>query len=302
MDSPTLVRASRCDHELSPRLPRRQFRRRRQACGAGAHSHPSSRQAGGLPRARYPRRRRPLRPGRPGGERSGMARGHCLLAAPVAEPARALIAPYLDAVAGLNPAGRLVTYPGSPALMLALLRPQDRLIACELEPNAAAALARHLGRDRRSKAIALDGWTALNAYVPPKAPRPGADRSAFRGRGRFSPRLAQGLEAAHRKWPGGSYLLWYPIKERAARRPGAAAAALRDRQEFSRRDRVAVSPGSNPPRRLRSDRGQSAWTLAERARRAAAGAGDDPGGQGRRPPRRLARRRKLVRHFSTALV
>ena len=27
-------------------------------------------------------------------------------------------------------------------------------------------------------------------------------------------RLAHGLEAAHRKWAGGSYLLWYPIKPR----------------------------------------------------------------------------------------
>jgi 23S rRNA (adenine2030-N6)-methyltransferase len=175
--------------------------------------------------------------------REGIAR---LLAASVAEPARALIAPYLDAVAGLNPAGRLVTYPGSPALVLALLRPQDRLIACELEPNAAAALARHLGRDRRSKAIALDGWTALNAYVPPKERRglvlidpPFEDEGDF-------PRLAQGLEAAHRKWPGGSYLLWYPIKERSA--PDALTRRLRRsgiakilRAEVS----IAVSPGSN---------------------------------------------------------
>jgi 23S rRNA (adenine2030-N6)-methyltransferase len=28
-------------------------------------------------------------------------------------------------------------------------------------------------------------------------------------------RLAQGLAAAHRKWPTGCYLLWYPIKEPA---------------------------------------------------------------------------------------
>ena len=38
-------------------------------------------------------------------------------------------------------------------------------------------------------------------------------------------RLAQGLETAHRKWPGGTYLLWYPIKERD--RPDALARRLR---------------------------------------------------------------------------
>src|SRR5712691_11545423 len=78
---------------------------------------------------------------------------------PIGEGARALLAPYLDVVAGLNAAGRLTTYPGSPALARAFLRPQDRLVACELEPNAAAALMRNLDGDRRSKALALDGWT-----------------------------------------------------------------------------------------------------------------------------------------------
>jgi 23S rRNA (adenine2030-N6)-methyltransferase len=179
-----------------------------------------------------------------GGEwRAGIGR---LLAAPVGEPARALLAPYLEAVARLNPAGSLTTYPGSPALVLSLLRPQDRLIACELEPAAAAALARHLGRDRRSKALALDGWTALNAYVPPKERRGLVliDPS-FEDEGDF-PRLAEGLEAAHRKWPGGSYLLWYPIKERAG--PDTLARRLRRsgigkilRAEI----RIAPSPGSN---------------------------------------------------------
>jgi 23S rRNA (adenine2030-N6)-methyltransferase len=175
--------------------------------------------------------------------REGIGR---LFDAPIAEPARTLLAPYLDAVAALNPAGRLTTYPGSPALVLALLRPQDRLIACELEPKAAAALARNLARDRRSKALALDGWTALNAYVPPKERRglvlidpPFEDEGDF-------PRLAQGLESAHRKWPGGSYLLWYPIKERSA--PDALARRLRRsgiakilRAEIS----IAAAPGSN---------------------------------------------------------
>jgi 23S rRNA (adenine2030-N6)-methyltransferase len=140
------------------------------------------------------------------------------------EGAHALLAPYLDAVAALNDGGRLTTYPGSPALVRAFLRAQDRLTACELEPTAAAALARNLHGDRRSKAITIDGWTALNAYVPPKERRglvlidpPFEDPGDF-------PRLAQALEAAHRKWASGSYLLWYPIKEREA--PDALARRL----------------------------------------------------------------------------
>jgi 23S rRNA (adenine2030-N6)-methyltransferase len=148
-----------------------------------------------------------------------------LLAAPADEVLRPLLAPYLDVVASHNPAGRLATYPGSPALMRAFLRAQDRLVACELEPNAASALKRSLDQDRRIKVIAIDGWTALNAYVPPKERRglvlidpPFEDADDFS-------RLAQGLETAHRKWAQGTYLLWYPIKTRE--QPDALARRLR---------------------------------------------------------------------------
>jgi 23S rRNA (adenine2030-N6)-methyltransferase len=154
--------------------------------------------------------------------REGIGR---LVGATIGEGARALLAPYLDAVTTLNGTDKLSTYPGSPALVRAFLRPQDRLVACELEPNAAAALKRYLGRDPRAKAVAIDGWTALNAYVPPNERRglvlidpPFEDTTEFA-------RLAHGLEAAHRKWAGGSYLLWYPIKEREG--PDVLARRLR---------------------------------------------------------------------------
>jgi 23S rRNA (adenine2030-N6)-methyltransferase len=139
--------------------------------------------------------------------------------------AHAFLAPYLDAVAAFNPGGKLRTYPGSPLIAENLLRPQDRLIACELEPRAAALLAAALRADRRAKALAIDGWTALGAYVPPKERRglvvidpPFEDAADFT-------RLSNALSAAHRKWPTGIYLLWYPIKERRA--PDALARRLR---------------------------------------------------------------------------
>ena len=148
-----------------------------------------------------------------------------LVAAPLGEPARLLLAPYLDAIAAFNNPGSLTCYPGSPALVRAFLRAQDRLLACELEPNAAAALARYLAGDRRSKALAIDGWTALHAYVPPKERRGLVlvDPS-FEDAGDFA-RLGEALEAAQRKWAGGTYLLWYPVKERAG--PDALARRLR---------------------------------------------------------------------------
>jgi 23S rRNA (adenine2030-N6)-methyltransferase len=142
--------------------------------------------------------------------RNGIGR---LLHSEIDAPVRALLSPYLDAVAALNHDGDLATYPGSPMFVQALLRGQDRLIACELEPHAAAALERHLRGDTRAKAIAIDGWKALLAYVPPKERRGLVlIDPPFEQPGEFS-RLAQGLAAAHRKWPGGVYLMWYPIKD-----------------------------------------------------------------------------------------
>jgi 23S rRNA (adenine2030-N6)-methyltransferase len=143
------------------------------------------------------------------------------LPAPVAE----LLAPYLEVIGALNERGRLTTYPGSPALARAALRAQDRLVACELEPQAAAALARNLAGDARIKTLRLDGWTAVAAFVPPKERRglvlvdpPFEEEREFA-------RLARALSAAHRKWATGIYMLWYPIKGRAE--PDALAKALR---------------------------------------------------------------------------
>lgn len=129
--------------------------------------------------------------------------------------ADALLTPYLDIVAGINRQSEARVYPGSPLIVAALLRPQDRLLACELEPKAAHALTGALRGVTGAKALAVDGWTALRAYVPPKERRglvlvdpPFEEPSEF-------VRLANGLSAAYRKWPTGIYMLWYPIKDRA---------------------------------------------------------------------------------------
>jgi 23S rRNA (adenine2030-N6)-methyltransferase len=134
--------------------------------------------------------------------------------AELSPPIKALLAPYLDTVATLNPDGQLAVYPGSPALTQAMLRPHDRLIACELEPQAAATLENQLRGDKRAKAVAIDGWTALGAFVPPKERRGLVlIDPPFEQPDEFS-RLAREF-AAHRKWPTGTYLLWYPIKDAA---------------------------------------------------------------------------------------
>jgi len=151
-------------------------------------------------------------PSRTGEWRGGIGR---LMEATLAPAARDLLAPYLDAIAALNPDG-LKSYPGSPALVQAWLRPDDRLTACEREPIAAQALAEQLRGDNRIRAVAIDGYTALNAYVPPKERRgvvlvdpPYEQPDEF-------DRLTEALANARRKWPTGIYLVWYPIKDARA--------------------------------------------------------------------------------------
>jgi len=147
---------------------------------------------------------------RTGEWRSGIAR---LLAAALTPAVRDLLKPYLDAVASFNSGPEVTAYPGSPVLAQCLMRAQDRLIACELEPVAAQALAVRMRGDERATAVAIDGYVALNAYVPPKERRGMVLVDApFEQPGEFE-RLADGLARAHRKWPTGIYALWYPIKD-----------------------------------------------------------------------------------------
>ena len=181
---------------------------------------------------------------RTGEWRDGIGR---LAAAELAPQVRELIAPYLDVVTGFNRGTPIITYPGSPALARALLRRQDRLTACELESGAARTLADQLGGDLRIKVIAIDGWTALKAYVPPKERRGLVlIDPAFEQPDEFT-RLADALIAAHRKWPTGIYQLWYPIKDR---REGEAFARRLADSGIPKILRVEVEVAPIDPERL----------------------------------------------------
>jgi 23S rRNA (adenine2030-N6)-methyltransferase len=145
--------------------------------------------------------------------RTGIGR---LMNARLDAPAAALLSPYLEAVRAVNPDGELKNYPGSPVIARHLLRRQDRLSAMELHPEDAARLKARFEGDFQTRVIELDGWLALGAHLPPKEKRGLAlVDPPFEKEGEFE-RLAAGLMRAHRRWPGGIYALWYPIKDRKA--------------------------------------------------------------------------------------
>jgi 23S rRNA (adenine2030-N6)-methyltransferase len=160
-------------------------------------------------------------------ERTGEWRGGIgrLTAGSVPPAAERALAPYREALASCGAAAGAAVYPGSPLIALALMRPQDRLVACELEPAAAAALSGHLARDVRAKAVAIDGWTALAAYIPPKERRGVVlIDPPYEAADEFE-RLTARLATACRKWPTGIFLAWYPIKDRKG--PDRLAQGLR---------------------------------------------------------------------------
>jgi 23S rRNA (adenine2030-N6)-methyltransferase len=151
---------------------------------------------------------------RRGGEwLTGIAR---IMQARFSGPTAALLKPYLDVVRAFNEGRELTAYPGSPLIARALLRPQDRLTACEVEVNARKHLIDALRRDPQARVVDLDGWLALKAFVPPNERRGVVlIDPPFEAKDEFD-RLAHGFAAAFAKWPTGVYLLWYPVKSRRA--------------------------------------------------------------------------------------
>jgi 23S rRNA (adenine2030-N6)-methyltransferase len=106
-------------------------------------------------------------------------------------------------------------YPGSPWLLRAVARPQDRLAFCELQPDECAALRAEFQFSSRISVQQLDGYTALRAMLPPP------ERRAlvlidppFESQDEFA-RIAVGLREGLRRLPGGTFAVWFPLTERA---------------------------------------------------------------------------------------
>jgi 23S rRNA (adenine2030-N6)-methyltransferase len=141
----------------------------------------------------------------------------------------AALADYVGLVRSLG------LYPGSPTIVRALLRSDDRLACCELHPEDAGALRRRFGGDRLVAVHHRDAWEALGALLPPKERRglvlidpPFEDPREFS-------RLTEGLTVGWRRFRGGVFAAWYPIKQRATARQ-----FLTDIQASGMRDIVAA--------------------------------------------------------------
>ena len=142
--------------------------------------------------------------------REGIAR--VLKSAPP-DPVAELMRPYLEAVGPHRAEGRLIAYPGSPAIAQALMRPQDRIALCEANPDEREALVAALGHDRRLSIVGTDGYVALNAYLPPKERRGIVLIDPPFEAPDEADRVVRALERALGKWPSGTLIVWRPIRE-----------------------------------------------------------------------------------------
>ena len=138
----------------------------------------------------------------------------------VAEGVPAAVREYLELVQRFDrAAGNLGEtprfYPGSPLLVQALARPQDRLALCEMQPAECAALRGEFAGAPRVSVHEMDGYVALRAMLPPP------ERRAlvlidppFEAQDEYE-RIGAGLREGLRRFGSGTFAVWYPLTDRA---------------------------------------------------------------------------------------
>ncbi len=127
----------------------------------------------------------------------------------------ALLARYLQAVAAHRERFGHSHYPGSFALSLARRRAQDRCVAYELHPADYEALRSFVRGERNVACLREDGFKGVLAHVPPKERRAAVlidPPYELEHEYEDAPRA---IERAYRKFPTGTYALWYPVVRRA---------------------------------------------------------------------------------------
>ncbi|KRG83974.1 MULTISPECIES: 23S rRNA (adenine(2030)-N(6))-methyltransferase RlmJ [Stenotrophomonas] len=132
---------------------------------------------------------------------------------------------YLRAIQANNPVGGLIAYPGSPLLAAQAMREQDRLAACELQPEEAAALKELFARDRRVQVLAANGYDSIRALLPPKAGAAKIGRALvlvdppYEVQDAEYPQIIATLREILTRMPQAQCAVWYPIKQRRSLLP-----------------------------------------------------------------------------------
>jgi 23S rRNA (adenine2030-N6)-methyltransferase len=106
-------------------------------------------------------------------------------------------------------------YPGSPWLVYPMLRPRDRMVLHEAQPEEHVILRAEFEGLPRVRVEATDGYAAIRANLPPRErralvlidpPFEAGDEFAL---------IQAALEEGLRRLPAGTFAVWYPLSERA---------------------------------------------------------------------------------------
>lgn len=131
-----------------------------------------------------------------------------------AKNAPELVAEYISCIQKLNKnANEYHLYPGSPEIVKTFLRPNDRMVLCELHPDDYKTLKRYYAHKKQVAIHNQDAYQSLKSLLPPKEKRglilidP-----PYENKDEFSKILEALTQALHR-FETGVYAIWYPIKD-----------------------------------------------------------------------------------------
>lgn len=124
------------------------------------------------------------------------------------------VADYLNTVKQFNADGRVRVYPGSPWISQTLLRPQDKLKLFEVHPTDAKLLSKQveeLGKGKQIEVLRRSGFDGLKALLPPPSRRGAVLIDPSYELKTDYPAVLDCLEDALKRFPTGTYAVWYPV-------------------------------------------------------------------------------------------
>lgn len=137
---------------------------------------------------------------------------------------------YLSLVKAINPGKKLTRYPGSPCIAELLLREQDRIRLFEMHPTDTKILQENIRlwaelktipKPERGKRIIVerkDGFTSLKSLLPPPSRRAVVLIDPSYEVKQDYQSVLTALAEAQKRFPTGTYLVWYPILQRVESR------------------------------------------------------------------------------------
>lgn len=121
---------------------------------------------------------------------------------------------YFNILAKHNPDGELNFYPGSPLVAMHFLRAQDRSWLYELHPKDAELLSKNMANIKRARVMYEDGFNGLLSLLPPVSRRGVVLIDPSYEIKTDYAHVFDTLAAAYKKFPTGTYALWYPVVDR----------------------------------------------------------------------------------------